>query len=278
VGITGARGFLGRPLSAALSARGWEVLPLARDAQGAGLLDAVVHLGFPTDHALRAERPMEALAAVTRGTLAAVECAVSSGARQLIVASSGKVYGAPRSLPIAEDHAIAPTTRLGRLKELSESIARIGAIDGSLAVTSLRIFNVFGPGQSSTFLVPKLIEASRSGAPITLGELDHRRDWLYVEDAVSAFVCALEQEIGAGTFRALNVGSGRSASCREIVASIERASGRSVRHRADPSLFRPDEPIEERADTSALRALGWSPRWELETALAHVSGTSAAIP
>jgi GDP-4-dehydro-6-deoxy-D-mannose reductase len=278
VAVTGASGFLGRALRRNLEARGVTVVQVPREGRSEAKVDALVHLAFPTDHSLRADRPMEALRSIVSTTTHAIELAERSRAH-LILASSGKVYGPPVRLPVDESHPTSPSTRLGRLKLLAESMGRLAASDLGLAVTSLRIFNVFGPEQAPTFLVPKLVDAALAGAPLTLGELEHRRDWLYVDDVARAFEVALEHPASPGTFRALNVGSGSSASAREIVALVEREHGAPLRWTTDPSLARGDEPEEERADASAIRALGWSPRLDLEQGIAaHVKGRSSTIP
>jgi nucleoside-diphosphate-sugar epimerase len=273
--VSGASGFIGRHLIEALREAGYRSEPVLRGARAGEYqdrvalepADALIHLAFPTDHAERAAHPAEARAEAAAGTARAMEIAARAGARAFILASSGKLYGNSDQLPVAENAPPRPTTELGRLKALAEDVARSGSQAARVAVTSVRLFNVYGPGQKPTFFVAKLVEAARSGAPITLGELDHRRDWVHVRDVTRAFGCVLAMAASSGSFRALNVGSGRSTSAREVLAMVELASSKRIDWRPDANLLRPGEADEERADITAMRELGWSPAIDLDAGL-----------
>jgi nucleoside-diphosphate-sugar epimerase len=278
--VTGAGGFLGRGVCRRLAGAGWEVVALDHrraDVTDPAALrgrvpaaDAVVHLAFPTR--MRRERPFETLQEVLAGTSNVLRLAVECGAAQVVLASSGKVYGPPQALPISEDHPLAPATRLGALKRLAESVLHLGAraVGGAegLGVTTLRIFNVYGPGQREDFVVPYLVASLRAGGPLRLGELDHRRDFIHLDDACAAFGAALDHPAPAGDLRALNVGTGRTATVRELVERLGLLAGVTPEVVQDPTRRRPGEPVEERADVGRLRALGWEPRVDLAEGLA----------
>jgi GDP-4-dehydro-6-deoxy-D-mannose reductase len=232
----------------------------------------VVHLAFPTQGAARRERPFETLRSVLLGTSNVLRLAVECGASQVVLASSGKVYGPLGALPISEDHSVVPQTRLGGLKRLAESVLHdgaraLGGADG-LSVTTLRIFNVYGPGQRTEFVVPHLVSALRTGGSLRLGELDHRRDFVHLDDTCRAFEAALAQPAPAGVLRALNVGTGKSVTVRELVERLGRLAGVTPEVVQEPSRRRPQEATEERADVSRLTALGWTPRVALSEGLA----------
>jgi len=273
--VTGSGGFIGRRLQPALKQAGWTVVGLPRSAADIGdqhqtLLNklpaqALIHLAFPTSASFRREHPDEARRQVEAATANALELAGACNARQVILASSGKVYGDPGKLPVGEDCPPAPTTFLGELKLLQERLLQAGA--GRLAITSLRLFNVYGPGAPAGFLIPRLVTGFAGSGRLALGELDHRRDWVHVDDACAAFVTALEHPADPGTFRALNVGSGRSASVRELIELLAALSGRRPEIVQEQERLRADEPLEERADCARLAAMGWSPRIDLETGI-----------
>ena len=135
--------------------------------------------------------------------------------------------------------------------------------------TILRIFNVYGPSQHPDFLVPHLIRGLVTGAVLPVGELDHGRDWLHVDDVAAAVVCALRAPPLPGAVRVLNVASGAAHSAREIVRTLEAITGRRLQLREDPTRKRPLEPPAEWATSSALAALGWRPRFTLAEGLAQ---------
>lgn len=289
--ITGAGGFLGHGLCRRLAGSGWEVVALDRTADvtdraamrgRVSAADAVVHLAFPTRGKARRERPFETLVEVVAGTVNVLRLAVECGAAHVVLASSGKVYGPPQRLPISEDHPVAPETRLGALKRLAESVLHDGAravgSAGGLGVTTLRIFNVYGPGQREGFVVPHLVASLRAGGPVRLGELDHRRDFIHLEDTCAAFGTALDHPAPAGVLRVLNVGTGRAISVRDLLEGLGAPAGVTPEVIQDPTLRRPDEAPEERADMARLRALGWAPRVELAEGLSALWEGRAVQP
>jgi nucleoside-diphosphate-sugar epimerase len=272
VGISGAGGFIGKHLVATLKHHGHQPIALTREPAGTlrppdTELDALVHLAFPTNPELRTARPLQALRDALATTASALLLAEELGAGQLILASSGKVYGHPLALPITEDHALVPTTFLGQLKLLCEGAAATASGPASFGISVLRIFNVYGPGQAESFVVPKLLAGLRRGGSLTLGQLDHARDWVHVEDVCRALLCLLDKPGPRPSLRTFNVGSGRSASVRQLLEIAERASGKKLAIVQDLSALRADEPAQERADTQALAELGWRARVDLNAGI-----------
>lgn len=276
--VTGADGFLGRHVVPALRAAGWDVVALDREAAditdaGAALARVrpaalLIHLAFPTRASERRERPVDAFRDAAVGTANALLLAERAGARHVVLASSGKVYGTPRTLPIPEEHPVAPTTWLGRLKSLQE--AALGAAargPARIGVTSLRVFNAWGPGQRGDFVVPRLLAGWRAGVALRLGELDHGRDFVHADDVARAVVVAADHPAACGEVRAWNVGTGRATSVRELAAALARISGRDVPIEQDAALLRPHESPAEAARCDALHAHGWRPTVPLDDGL-----------
>jgi nucleoside-diphosphate-sugar epimerase len=276
--VTGASGFLGRAVCAALRAAGWEVVGLDRLAAdvadpGALLRHAlpaalVVHLAAPTRPDERRGSPLRALQTAAAGTANAAALAEACGAAGFVLASSGKVFGRPRTLPIPDDHPTAPTTWLGDLKLLQESVTALAARRGGrFGATLLRIFNVYGPHQRADFIVPRLVQAWRGVAPVRLGELDHGRDYVHVADVARAFAAVAGAPPAPGAVRAWNVGTGRATTVRGLAAILTAASGHAPPIEQEPARLRPDEPPLEAADCAGLAALGWRPAVALEDGL-----------
>lgn len=257
VALSGAGGFIGTHLARALERNGDTVVALRRTgaalvAPNVSRLDAVVHLAFPASVAERRDDPPGALHSAIGTTLSALEIARACGAPHLLLASSGKVYASPPDLPIDEDHAVAPRTWLGELKLACEQMVGLSVRRGTaLGATVLRIFNVYGPGQSADFVVPHLLSGV-GAAPLPIGELHHARDYVHVDDVCRAFIAALAHVPMAGRTRVVNVGSGRAATVAELAALIERATGSRLKLVVDPSRRRPGESPEERARCAVL--------------------------
>jgi nucleoside-diphosphate-sugar epimerase len=278
VAITGASGFLGTHLVAELEAGGHEVLRVRRDPEGdlvsphsGERADALVHLAFPTDASARRGRPVATLRAVVRGAAEAVAIAERLGATQLVLASTGKVYGWPKGLPITDDAPAQPTTQLGELKLLAEGIFATGARTAGFGATTLRIFNAYGPGQHGSFLVPTVLAGIARGE-LSLGELSHGRDWIHAADVARAIATALGAPTPAGQARTWNVASGEAHSVGDILDRLRRAGAKVPAPVVVPSKLRAREAPEERAGCEGLRAVGWSPRIGLDEGLAGLVG------
>lgn len=278
--LTGSHGFIGRHLSAALNSAGWDVVPLQRN-ESAQLMppprpmqaEALVHLAFPTSARERAARPDRARKDAETSTASALTIAEQFGVCHIVLASSGKVYGPPQTLPITEEHPLRPSTPLGALKLEAEELFEAAARRIGLSASCLRIFNAYGPAQRSEFLIPFLIAALRSSKPVSLGELDHGRDWVHVSDVCRAFQRVLEAPGERGALSSFNVATGKAATVSDLIAIVEKVAGRRLKSVQDPGKLRPFEPVEERGSCEKLGKIGWRPEIALEAGLGALCRT-----
>jgi nucleoside-diphosphate-sugar epimerase len=261
--VTGKGGFIGQHLCRALAESQLEL----EEAAAARRADALVHLAFPTSAEYRRAEPDRARADALAATAHALELATRASARHVVLASTGKVYAPSASLPITEAHAVGPTTFLGELKLLVERRLELASARDGLGVTSLRIFNVYGPGQRGDFLIPRLLDQLDRGDRVVLGELDHARDWIHVRDVCAAFACSLLAPAPPGTFRALNVATGTATSAGQIVGLVASVLGRAISVERDARRARPNEVAEERASAALLGELGWTATTPLEAGI-----------
>jgi UDP-glucose 4-epimerase len=187
----------------------------------------------------------------------------SGRAARLVFASAGAVYGPGGGGPVGEDAPCRPTSPYGASKLAAEELIAGYAASGAVGAVSLRcavVAGAVGPyGDTDTSrLLPKAL-AVAGGLQATLvvnGDGSATREYTHVADVAEAYLLAL----GAarpGRHRAYNVGSGTSASIGEVVAAVERVTGRRLpveRRRAA------DEPHALALDSGrARRELGWRP-------------------
>ncbi|MGH9380645.1 MAG: GDP-mannose 4,6-dehydratase [Thermoanaerobaculia bacterium] len=292
--ITGLAGFLGRHLARELQAHGWQVagtvlaeragLPgveeLHADVTEAAALrrvveswepEAVVHLAGLTHVGSSWQQMPEYFRVNVEGTANlldafAGEPVEAPGGRRVVFASSAEVYGrVPEAeQPIGEDRAPAPRSPYALTKAAAELLMR-----RARAVT-VRSFNIVGPGQAESFALPSFarqlaaIARGESEPTLRVGNLEARRDFLHVADAVRAFRLLLERGEPGTTY---NLGSGQALSIHEALGRLMAVSGVAAEVEVDPERLRPvDVPLLE-ADTSRLRALGWQPEGTLDDAL-----------
>ena len=91
---------------------------------------------------------------------------------------SSYLYGAPKYQPIDELHPIEPNNPYALSKANAEDLCRFYALHYGIPIAIFRPFNIFGPGQSKLFLIPKIIDQIFEDQSISLDDLSPRRDYL----------------------------------------------------------------------------------------------------
>lgn len=255
--LTGSGGFTGRPLAARLRADGHTVLGLTRHPGEAGEYSGdlasvdwvrqvvadirptvVVHLAGITT-VLHADIS-EIYSANVVGTvnLLAALAELTVLPRLVIVASTAAAYAeSDGKAPIGEDFPLDPKSHYTASKRAIEDVVRLLAERLPILVT--RPFNYTGPGQSTMFLVPKIVDHFVRRAPeIELGNLDLFRDISDIERVVEAYV---RLALTAHEPTTVNICSGRMVHLREIVSLMQDISGHQVTIVQNPALMRSNE-------------------------------------
>lgn len=215
------------------------------------------------------------------GTLAVLEAMVAESARRFVFSSTAAIFGEPEVTPITEDHPARPINPYGETKlAVERALPHFERAYGIRSV-SLRYFNAAGADpegelgedhRPESHLIPRVIAAALGGPPVEMYGDDYPtpdgtclRDYVHVSDLADAHVCALRALEGGSATTAYNLGSGRPASVREVVAAVERVSGRAVPSRAAPR--RAGDPAVLLASSGKIAAnLGWRPALsDLET-------------
>jgi len=213
----------------------------------------------------------------TLKAFALIDTLLEGGVKNLVFSSTCATYGDPQRLPLAEDHPQAPVSPYGATKLAVEMILRSYGVAYGLRWIALRYFNAAGAHPDGTLgelhdpethLVPLAIEAALGrGKPLSIFGGDYPtpdgtavRDYVHVLDLADAHVRALRHLAGGGESGALNLGTGRGNSVREIVETVERVTGKRVPH--STAARREGDPPALVADpTRARTVLGWEPRY-----------------
>jgi len=202
------------------------------------------------------------------GTARVAQLAVAHGARKLIYASSGgTVYGDPESLPVTEDHRIAPRSNYGASKYVGELYVQLAARTSDIEYTIFRYGNAFGPRQDphgEAGVVAIFAGLMRAGQPCTIdGDGEQRKDYVYVGDMARANVLAL----ATGNGLVANIGTGEGTTVNHIYRVLSEAIGNSIEPRSAPP--RPGDVRNFWLDCSrAKTALGWEPTVSFEEGIA----------
>lgn len=275
--VTGASSFTGRYLVPKLVEQGHEVHGVARPGDANGLpaaLAGVLHAELSDIHALQAalERVqpdwvvhLAAVSFVAHGNVRDIYETNLLGSRNLLqaiadvcpdisavlMASSANIYGNRRTGALTEDVPPQPVNDYGISKLAMEHVAQLFA--SRIPITIVRPFNYTGVGQSTDFIIPKIVDhARRRASTINLGNIEVKREFSDVRGVAEAYVRLLGEPASAGgTF---NVCSGEPHSLREVIGLVESLSGHRLDVAVDPSLVRPNEVRILFGDNSRLAA------------------------
>jgi UDP-glucose 4-epimerase len=223
-----------------------------RDVMAKSKPDIVFHLAAHHFIPFCNEHPGETLRVNVEGAHTVLAEAARHGASMAVVASSGSLYPSQEE-PLNEELAAAPVDVYGLSKHMTEEVARFVAGSTGLQCVAARLFNTYGPHETNPHLIPHIMESLRQGTVIQLGNIDTKRDYIYVADvAASLYRCARAAVDG---FTTVNVGTGAEYSAREIVQTLGQLLGREIMIGIDPSRLRQADKLHQRADTRRLESL-----------------------
>lgn len=182
----------------------------------------ILHLAGQSSGQISFEDPVADLQKNTVSTLNLINYGIASGARKIIYASSMAVYGDSANYAVSETDFCAPISCYGLSKLTSEKYLHI--YKNKLPYTSVRMFNVYGPGQNLINLKQGMVsifvsQALRNGKIQVKGSLDRFRDFIYIDDVVDFwFKLAL---LEGGQSITVNLGTGLKVKISTLLQKIK---------------------------------------------------------
>jgi UDP-glucose 4-epimerase len=286
--ITGAGGFIGQALIAALIRQGhdvvgiglsprpacfdieWHRTDLFVDALPAAALagaEALVHLAWRNIPGRGNDNMSGDLSSNVAASLRIFEAAARSGLRRIVYASSGGTIYGNAPVPTPETAPIAPIGGYGAGKAAAELY--LGAIHHAFGIEAcaLRVANPYGPGQypnRGQGFIATAMARTLAGEPIDVfGDPATTRDYIYIDDVADCFVKACLDRSPKATF---NVGSGIERSLTDLIPLIFNAVGHKTAVNVTPG--RPmDVPRMALDPAKAGQILGWRPTTDMSTGL-----------
>lgn len=234
--VTGASGFIGSHLMKYLS-RNSTIHGLSRSQKSQNIFqislldkqklakhmkknkyDVVVHLAA----SLEESKPLDMFAKNCISTANILECCVETNVTKVIFSSSQLVYGKSEYLPIDEDHPKNPTSNYALSKLICEEICKMYHNTYGISIQILRFSSVYGPDQSSKYLIPTMMKNSINNKNI---EIHHYRnglqlmDFVHVKDVCKAISLACKSKSKFGIY---NIASGKPTTANDIADKISQ--------------------------------------------------------
>jgi nucleoside-diphosphate-sugar epimerase len=292
--ITGAGGFIGGHLIAALKNLGANIIGIDRKPStgihGADVSNAdqvhqifklssinycktieyVFHLAGQKSASLAKENPSETLSTSFIGNLNILESARRIGTvKKVILISSLAVYGLDEDGSneiLKESHSLENDSIYSATKISTEAVGLAYSKDFGIPVSIARLANVYGPLQSPAAVIPSLIAQMKSGETITMGNTAPIRDFIHVQDVVDALLHLAATESSSGNV--FNVSTAQGTSIKKVTEILMKYLNYKGQIATDERKVRPNEKIHLVADNSAIQvATGWTPKIKIEDGL-----------
>src|SRR4030043_199359 len=229
-------------------------------------VDYVFHLAAIASVPRSINNPQESHDVNVTGTLNVLIAARDNKIKRVVNTSSCAIYGDAPGLPKKEDMPINPLSPYAVAKLAAENYCQIFQRVYHLPTVSLRYFNIFGPRQNPdseySAAIPIFIRIAAQGKPLHIyGDGKQTRDFLYVKDAVAAYILAAESD-ASGIF---NIGSGKSTTINDIAQLIDGLTANKATPVYGPP--RAGDIKHSLADISKARTFGFNPHYSLEDGL-----------
>jgi len=295
--ITGGAGFIGSNIAATLLAQGHEVVIVDNFSTGRAQnlqkirdhirviegdiressvlenafegVEVVYHEAALPSVKRSVEDPLSSHESNATGTLKVLLAAQKCGVRRVVYAASSSAYGNTPALPKVESMPAAPLSPYAVSKLAGELYCRVFPALYGLETVALRYFNVFGPNQDPNShyaaVIPLFITGILAGKAIHVdGDGGQSRDFTYIDNVVQANLLAATAKGVSGEM--FNVGVGKAGTLNELIAAIEKATGKKAVIEHGPP--RPGDVRDSLADISkARKLLGYDPKFDLAKGL-----------
>ena len=271
--ITGSEGFLGSYIVDKLKNTFHDVIALNKingDIVDINMwdslpsVDLVIHLASKTSVPDSWFKTSEFINTNLNGTIACLEYCKKHKCK--LIYFSSYLYGNAKDLPINEDSKLIINNPYALSKKMAEDSCIFYHDNFGIDIIILRPFNIYGPGQSNSFLIPLIIEQLYTSCTINVMDLSPKRDYVFIDDVYSAILNSMDLK----GFHIFNIGSGKSYSVLEIINIIQKLASTSLIIKSSLSA-RKNEISDTIADiTKAKNNLNWIPKWTIEEGIFHI--------
>ena len=242
-----------------------------RDAFRSFRPDTIIHLAARAGVRPSIEQPLLYERVNVSGTVNVLECAREFAAEKIIFGSSSSVYGLSNRAPFSENEInLRPISPYAATKVAAEMLCYTYAHLTHIPIVCLRFFTVYGPRQRPDLAIHKFTALIEAGKPVPIfGDGSTGRDYTYIHDIVAGVLAAASYtpaEMEGAFFDVFNLGNSHPVRLNDMVAALERATGRTAIR--SPQPMQPgDVPLTWADISKSEKLLGYRPATPLEEGL-----------
>lgn len=226
--------------------------------------DVIIHLAAKVGVDPSLKDPVSYVRVNISGTQNMLEFARVAGCKKFIFGSSSSVYGRNPRVPWREDdYELLPISPYAATKISGEALGRVYAHTHNVQFLGLRFFTVYGPRMRPDLAIHKFTKLIIESKPISMyGDGTTKRDYTYIDDAVTAIMAAMEYK--ASLYEIMNVGNNKPVELRTLISLLEKTLEKKAIIRKLP-----EQPGDVRITyaniTKAQKLLGYEPKTHLQT-------------
>lgn len=189
-----------------------------------------------------------------------------------ITFTSSYLYGNPSIFPVSEKADLAPNNPYAVSKKLGEDLCQYYKELFDINYCTLRLFNIYGPEQTTDFVIPviieQVIEKQGTGMPVEVRMLKPKRDYVYLDDITDAFFKSMVYlSKGKAVETTFNIASGKSYSVKDVFIIIKELMGADI-DIYSKNISRTNVIMDSQADISlANNQLGWYPKTSFKSGI-----------
>lgn len=281
--VTGASGFVGSHLVSRLTSKKSKVVSLSKktgsiedfeklnDMIKKNKINTIFHLAAQPIVEVGQTNPIKTFEVNIKGTWNILEAARENNVQKIIIASTVHVYGDNPKIPFKEEYYPKPSRPYETSKACADLLAQSFADTYDLPVEIPRFVNIYGPGDFNfSRLIPKVIKSILSGEQPEVWDIGSIRDFLYIDDAINAYLMLAEKKLDGGKrLRVFNFGTGKPIKIHDLVLKIIKLSNKKINLKTEKLPEERSNEIKKQyvSIAKAKRELNWYPKISLDEGL-----------
>jgi len=236
--------------------------------------DVVIHLAAKNSVEESIKFPKQTFSTNVDGIVNVLNACIKHDVKNIIAASSAAVYGETQNLPISENQKTNPSSPYGESKLKMEQLIQDFSKKHNLNSIILRIFNVYGKGQSPEYagVITKFLNKISKNQPLEIfGDGLQTRDFVSIQDVVESIFCAISK-IEGRQGAIFNIGSGKSVSINELAKHMISISNKNldIKHGGEKNEIR----FSQANISLAKKVLNYNPKTGFEDGIKNLMKTS----